>query len=49
MGPAYSCHFLIFVGAIGMYFVMPKGAEDAADKDVSITMESTLMMYLLQR
>ncbi|MBS4205747.1 efflux RND transporter permease subunit [Lederbergia citrea] len=30
--------FLIFVGAIGMYFVMPKGAEKAADKDVSITM-----------
>ena len=30
--------FLIFVGAIGMYFVMPKGTEEAADKDVSITM-----------
>ncbi|PWA11212.1 AcrB/AcrD/AcrF family protein [Pueribacillus theae] len=29
---------VIFVGAIGMYFVMPKGSADAADNDVSVTM-----------
>ena len=31
--------FVIFVGSIGMYAVMPKGAEDAADNDVSIMLE----------
>ncbi len=31
--------FVIFVGSIGMYAVMPKGTEDAADNDVSIMLE----------
>ncbi|MBS4209024.1 efflux RND transporter permease subunit [Bacillus sp. FJAT-50079] len=30
--------FIIFVGALGMYAVMPKGATDAADNDVSISL-----------
>src|SRR5690625_4729249 len=29
--------FIIFVGAIGAYVVMPKGATDAADNDVSVS------------
>lgn len=31
--------FIIFVGSIGMYAFMPKGAEDAGDNDVSIMLE----------
>ena len=30
---------VIFVGSIGMYAMMPKGAEDAGDNDVSILLE----------
>ena len=30
---------LIFVGSIGLYAIMPKGAEDAGDNDVSIWLE----------
>ncbi|GIN89484.1 multidrug transporter AcrB [Siminovitchia terrae] len=30
--------FFIFAGAVGMYVVMPKGAADAADNDVSVSM-----------
>ncbi len=30
--------FVIFIGAIGMYVVMPKGSVDASDNDVSIVM-----------
>lgn len=29
--------FFIFVGAVGMYVVMPKGTADASDNDVSVT------------
>ncbi len=29
--------FIIFIGAIGMYVVMPKGTADASDNDVSVT------------
>ncbi|VEF47936.1 AcrB/AcrD/AcrF family transporter [Bacillus freudenreichii] len=29
--------FFIFVGAVGMYVVMPKGTADASDSDVSVT------------
>ncbi|GIN21015.1 efflux RND transporter permease subunit [Siminovitchia fordii] len=29
--------FIIFIGAIGMYVVMPKGTADASDNDVSVS------------